>query len=87
MLTGGNGGYDGNSNYYLYTGQNYWLMSPSNFNQYNAIGFYVTSIGTLNRYFGYLSYGVRPSIVLAKGTRYSSGDGSFTNPYVIEEDE
>ncbi len=23
---------------------------------------------------------------LAKGTRYSPGDGSFTNPYVIEED-
>ena len=77
-----------NSNYYLYTGQWYWLLSPS-FYYYSAYGFSVDSEG----YFGstskdYVRYsgGVRPSIVLAKGTRYSSGDGSFTNPYVIEVD-
>ena len=85
MLTGGNGGYDGNSNYYLYTGQSYWLLSPSDFSHSNASGFYVDSNGNLKYRDVLDSYGARPSIVLSKGTRYSFGDGSFTNPYVIDE--
>ena len=90
MLTGGTLG-SSNSSYYLCTGQRYWLLSPSYFtgNSYgDARGFHVYSNGTLND--GYVVnylFGVRPSIVLSKGTRYSSGDGSFTDPYVIEEDE
>ncbi len=79
-----------NSSYYLYTGQDYWLLSPSYFtgNSYNdARGFHVHDNGTLNEGFSVIdAFGVRPVIALAKGTRYSSGDGSFTNPYVIEED-
>ena len=61
-------------------------LSPSNFNNINANGFNVNSNGNLNNNNVNNSNGARPSIVLAKGTRYSSGDGSFTNPYVIEED-
>ena len=82
------GGRNNNSNYYLYTGQYYWLSSPSYFSCDNfAYGFFVFSGGGLynNRSVGF-SYGARPSIVLSKGTRYSSGDGGFTNPYVIEEE-
>ena len=82
-----------NLKYYLYSGTVYWLLSPLAFNSNNtapsdASGFFVYSTGSLG--WGGSGnirgvYGVRPSIALSKGTRYSSGDGSFTNPYVIEE--
>ena len=86
MLAGGRGGYSKLS-YYLYTGQYYWALSPSYFDYGNAHAFCVYSNGTLDIHLNvFNSNGVRPSIVLSKGTRYSSGDGSFTNPYVIEED-
>ena len=75
-----------NSNCYLYTGQYYWALSPSYFYINSARGFFVYSNDGLKYNYVGVSYGVRPSIVLSKGTRYSFGDGSFTNPYVIEED-
>ena len=82
MLAGGG---NANSNYYLYTGQRYWLLSPFGFQGYGgAFGFDVNSINLLY-YYVYVSYGTRPSIVLSKGTRYSSGDGTVYYPYVIEE--
>ena len=85
MLAGGKN--SDNKNYYLYTGQNYWFLSPSNFYDYYAIGFIVTSYGFLDYYnVVSTSYGARPSIVLSKGTRYSSGDGTVYYPYVIEEE-
>ena len=72
------------STYYLNTGQLYWLGSPLCFNYYNAFGRYVDSSGRLyyNRVFYYS--GVRPSVSLRPGTGYASGDGSYTNPYLIE---
>ena len=85
MLAGGRK--DNNRNYYLYTGQDYWLLSPSSFVSGYAYGYRVDSDGSLGSEIVHYSYGARPSIVLSKGTRYSSGDGSFTDPYVIEEDE
>ncbi len=73
----------GNSNtYYLYTGQYYWALSPSNFST-NAFNFGVYSDGDLSTYGVYRSYSVRPSISLAPGTRYIDGDGTALNPYVI----
>ena len=73
----------GNSNtYYLYTGQYYWALSPNNFSS-NAFNFGVNSGGDLSIYGVYRSYGVRPSISLAPGTRYFDGDGTALNPYVI----
>ena len=86
MLAGGKS--TSNSNYYLYTGRFYWLMSPALFRDYNALDFDVSSLGDLhNVYMGDFPLRARPSVSLAKGTRYSTGDGSFTDPYVIEEDE
>ena len=91
MLAGGSTVYYDN-NYYLDTGQSYWVLSPYTFSYSNytfhflADGFYYSYIGCLSSNTVNNSGGVRPSIVLSKGTRYSSGDGSFTNPYVIEED-
>ncbi len=77
------GGDAGNSNYYLYTGQRYWLLSPYDFDL-NADVFDVEN-GYLFNEGVHRSICARPSIVLSKGIRYSSGDGSFTNPYVIDE--
>ena len=82
MLAGGRSNVK-NSNYYLYTGQYYWLLSPSHFDNYFAVGFGVYFL--VNNYV-YSQYGVRPSIVLSKGTRYLSGDGTVYYPYVIEEE-
>ena len=73
-----------NSNYYLYTGANYWLLSPSSFNDNRAAyGGYVVNTGRL--YNGYVnnSYGVRPALSLAPGTTITGGDGSYTNPYRV----
>ena len=89
MLAGGRNA--NNSNYYLYTGQYYWALSPSGFSNFDASGFSVSSNGSLyvnNVYTGYYvgSGGVRPSVSLAPGTRTSEGDGTVNSPYVIEED-
>jgi hypothetical protein len=61
-------------------------LSPSNFAYYyGAIVRLVNSSGSLgNSYYVYGSYGVRPSVVLKRGTEYSSGDGSMSNPYIID---
>ena len=85
MLAGGRGNGSSNSEYYLYTGQSYLLLSPSEFS-INAYGFYVSSDGGLfnNCSVGY-SRGARPSVSLAPGTRITEGDGTVNSPYVIEE--
>ena len=91
MLAGGRD--DSNSNYYLYTGQYYWLLSPSYFTDNYAVGFFVLSGGSLSTSRVHYSYGVvhssgeRPSVSLAPGTRITGGDGTVNSPYVIELDE
>ena len=77
-----------NSNYYLYSASWYWLLSPLHFTDIDACFFSVFYEGGLGGY-AYATdspRGVRPSIVLSKGTRYSSGDGTVYYPYVIEEE-
>ena len=77
-----------NSNYYLYSASWYWLLSPFHFTDIDACFFSVFYEGGLGGY-AYATdspRGVRPSIVLSKGTRYSSGDGTVYYPYVIEEE-
>ena len=84
MLAGG--GYSINKNYYLSTGQSYWLLSPSDFSYYNhAEGFSVESFGILVISDVNNSDGVRPSVSLAPGTRITEGTGTVNSPYVIEE--
>lgn len=84
MLAGGRTA--DNHNYYLYTGKDYWALSPSNFDATSALGFDVNPGGNLFNYFVSTSRGVRPSVSLAPGTRTSEGDGTVNSPYVIEED-
>ena len=82
-LGGGKNGL-GNISYYLYTNQVWWSGSPNYFYNYTAYGFIVANLGTLNYYSVNNARGVRPAVSLKPGTKFSSGDGSYTNPYVVE---
>ena len=82
FLAGGYG--SSNSGYYLYTGNTYWTMSPSNF---NGIGAYVRTVASSGHAYGSIivnsSYGIRPVINL-KPNSLKLGDGLSSNPYRIE---
>ena len=74
-----------NPEYYLYTGQIYWTMSPSYFNSSTAHA-YAWSVGSS----GYLaanwvstSYGVRPVVKLSADILITGGDGTKVNPYMV----
>ena len=72
------------STYYLNTGEYYWLESPFAFSFCWAWGCIIRSTGSENINTMNKSYGVRPSVSLKPNTYYTSGDGSYTNPYLIE---
>ena len=78
------GGYStSNSGYYLYTGNDYWTMSPRNFNGSYAHVRYVFSAGTLSSNdYGFVgaSNGVRPVLNLKSGS-LKSGSGTALDPY------
>lgn len=75
-------GYSGSG--YLRTGQYYWSLSPRSFGNTGATGFRVGSSGDLRNNGVDYSYGVRPSVSLAPGTKHSGGDGTETSPYIVE---
>jgi len=69
---------------YLYTGQDWWSLSPSAFSGY-AFEFYVSLVSYLYDNRVYYSHGVRPSVSLKLGTEISEdGDGSVNNPFVVK---
>ena len=72
-----------NTSYYLYTGANYWTMSPRRCGNL-ADGWYVTPVGyvTYNLLGG--SYGARPVINLKSGIEVTGGDGTIGNEYIIK---
>ena len=83
------GGKTGSRNmlYYLYTGTDYWTMSPSQFYSIAiAMGFYVTSSGEISSGNGTVSgtYGVRLVINLDTENLTFTGTGTMQDPYVIE---
>lgn len=79
MLAGNN---DSSTNYYLHTGQWYWTLSPDGTWKY-SFNISVASSGGFGHPQVYYSWGVRPSVSLAPGTRYIDGDGTVENPFVI----
>ena len=83
VLMAGGGYLTNNDSYYLYTGQNYWTMSPYNFNGNNAVMFAVDLYGILGWDYVSIEWGVRPVINLSADVTISSGDGTINNPYVI----
>ena len=73
----------GNTNNYLYTGQYYWTMSPSDFNSSYANVFFVTYVGYLYNYdVTWTDSGVRPVINLKSATAIT-GSGSKTDPFKV----
>lgn len=81
MLAGGRRSFN-NTNYYLYTGQHYWSLSPYSFSS-GAYNFILTSSGRLEDNFVNISYGVRPAISLVPGIDVVNGDGSSESPYEV----
>ena len=85
-FAGGKAEYD-NKEYYLATGQYYWLGSPSDFHSWAAFanGWSVASAGYLYPWRGVsASIGVRPVINLKATTLISEGNGTTTNPYIVK---
>ena len=67
-----------------------WLLSPNNWNGSNANVFNVngsSNPGNLNNNNVNNTNGVRPAISLKSCIKYSTGDGSASDPYTIEETE
>ena len=73
--------------YYLYTGTDYWTMSPSHFFNGNALAyeFRVTSTGELDAW-GVVAYshGVRPVLNLDTKNIKFTGTGTMQDPFVVE---
>lgn len=74
-----------NPEYYLYTGQTYWTMSPSHFNSSFAPAntWHVNSTGYLSAFWVTTSSGVRPVINLSPDILITGGDGTKNNPYTV----
>ena len=71
-----------NYSYYLYTGDYYWLFSPSDFNSDGARVWYVRDDGYLNAADVDRSLGLRPVISLKSNIGFS-GNGTMNNPFEI----
>ena len=70
--------------YYLYNSQNYWTISPSSYRNDSAYAFSVNSTGYFIGISTSASYGVRPVINLRADTTFSSGNGTSSNPYIVQ---
>ncbi len=77
-----------NSNYYLYTGTDYWTMSPFDFisSHSGARDWGVGLAGYLHVTHDLTGLGVRPVINLASNVEVTSGNGTINNPYIIKTD-
>ena len=76
--------YTSNSSFYLYTGQDYWTLSPYYFISPYADGFYLDSGLGLFDDVVYFSRGVRPSVSLQPGIGMTGGgSGTAADPFVI----
>ena len=69
-----------NYNYYLYSGQYYWLASPCSFRGSSAFGGYVFSDGGLGNYYVNNAYGARPVLNLSSEILIN-GNGTASDPY------
>ena len=76
---------DNNLSYYLYNGQNYWTMSPCNWDEINTWSnvFALNLNGNLSIWYVGNTYGMRPLINLKADTQILTGNGSIGNPYII----
>ena len=81
IYAGGKENTDNNS-YYLYTNRTYWTISPGAYQDnksYNILVYSTGSIKNMNA-----TGDVRPAISIKPTTIVQYGDGTSTNPYVIQ---
>ena len=78
--------YDENSTYYLYTEEPFWSMSPNSGGAGASYNWYVSWHSYLSFDGGgvYTGNAVRPVINISSNATISSGNGSSTNPYIVE---
>ena len=70
--------------YYLYSGNNYWTMTPYSFDVwFYTANVYVSSTGSLQRAGARDIYGVRPVVNLDSDNLTFTGNGTMQDPYVI----
>ena len=79
-----NGGVDGvveNSDYYMFTGSNYWTMSP-----YSSDGkmIYVSSDGSLQIADPTEEFQIIPVISLNSNIVISRGNGTSESPFIVQ---
>ena len=75
-----------NSNYYLYNGQYFWMLSPSLFGSTTSLAhvWLVSPSGSLDPwYYVTYSFGARPVINLKADTLITKGDGTSLNPFKL----
>ena len=71
--------------YYLYSGTNYWTMSPSYFNFWlSSSDFFVSFSGELSYLGVNTGHGVRPVINLDPSKITFTGTGTMQDPYFVE---
>lgn len=77
------GGLLNNNSYYLYTGSNWWLMTPLD---YYGLNGHIASVNDLGRAYGWTTLtseaGVKPVINLKPGS-LKRGNGTITEPYEV----
>ncbi len=62
----------------------YWLISPAKISTNDFHAKRITALGSFGNKKISETWGVRPAISLKPGTLYSRGDGSMSNPYVVD---
>ena len=73
-----------NTTNYLYTGRDWWTMTPTSFWDRTASIMAITSDGYFSGYYATANNGVRPSISLSNKLKVVVGtDGTANNPYQI----
>ena len=95
VLAGGRGEISGandgaNNSFYLFTGNNYWQLSPrvieTNIeNKVNIMN--ISSKGGIHNFYADSLVNVRPVISLKSGVTYTEGDGTANSPYQINKAE
>ena len=88
ILAGGGMGTSDNTNYYLYTGNYYWTLSPSDsHSDGRAVVFIVNPNGKIHNSFVYtnpsITTGVRPVLSLKPSVELT-GTGTMSNPYQVQ---
>ena len=73
-----------NNNNLRKTSNIYWVSTPYKFHATYSHSYYIDGTGKINKHSITNDYGVRPMISIKAGTKFSSGDGSTSSPYVIE---